>query len=279
MSLINCPECNKEISSSAESCPECGHQMKPKHVVNEPVVLPNRNPEEPFPKWIIAPMVIVGVLILFGVIYMLQRDEKAADENLNVNLSTDMPVDDTRRNTTDAPARTMPENPTTTDVDRPENNQTIGAETTTEVKDDSPEMGNIEINAKVADLKGNINPVEAEKFYLLDEELSLILTEAKLEPIRNLSLVNSFGLSVLNPGKYGDFNKRALGAINEHIKYSTMTDSTGVARIGKIKPDSYYIFGIHKLGKGFAVWSSPVSIKPGKNNLNIQPQRMQEFQE
>ena len=28
MALINCPECNKEISDSAKSCPHCGYKFK-----------------------------------------------------------------------------------------------------------------------------------------------------------------------------------------------------------------------------------------------------------
>lgn len=31
MSLINCPECGKEISDKAESCPNCGTPMKEKN--------------------------------------------------------------------------------------------------------------------------------------------------------------------------------------------------------------------------------------------------------
>ncbi len=30
MALVLCPECKKEISSSAASCPHCGHQLKVK---------------------------------------------------------------------------------------------------------------------------------------------------------------------------------------------------------------------------------------------------------
>lgn len=33
MSLIKCPECNKEISSEAESCPNCGYVIKAKKQV------------------------------------------------------------------------------------------------------------------------------------------------------------------------------------------------------------------------------------------------------
>ena len=30
MALINCPECKKEVSDSAESCPNCGHPISHK---------------------------------------------------------------------------------------------------------------------------------------------------------------------------------------------------------------------------------------------------------
>ncbi len=46
-----------------------------------------------------------------------------------------------------------------------------------------------------------------------------------------------------------------------------------------IEPDSYYLFGITKSGKGFAVWSSPVSIRNGENVLNLSPQALTEIQE
>jgi hypothetical protein len=29
MALITCPECNKEISDTAKSCPSCGYELKP----------------------------------------------------------------------------------------------------------------------------------------------------------------------------------------------------------------------------------------------------------
>ncbi len=28
MALINCPECNSQVSSKAKECPECGHPIK-----------------------------------------------------------------------------------------------------------------------------------------------------------------------------------------------------------------------------------------------------------
>lgn len=280
MSLINCPECNKQISSSADACPNCGHPVK--RVPIEPVVaaVPERR-EETFPIWAIVPLVILGVIVIFGLIYMLQEDERADDTNINVNVDTqretarssssvDVPVRETD------PGSTGTDLPSTTELPETSTDQTIGTDTRTDVVDADSDQGKVELEARVADSRGNVRAVRAEKFYLLDEDLETILSDADLDRIQNQTLTNSFGLSVLYPDRYRDFNTKALKAINDHIKYKTQTDATGKASINGVKPDSYYLFGIHQVGKGFAIWSSPVTITGGVNNLNIQPQRTTE---
>jgi hypothetical protein len=120
--------------------------------------------------------------------------------------------------------------------------------------------------------------VKNEKFYLLDKDLESILSEANLEPIEGQTLLNSFGLSVLYPERFGAFNRDALRAIKDHIKYAGTTDANGKAELGGIEPDSYYLFGITRSGRGFAIWSSPVSINAGQNALNLTPQRLTEME-
>ena len=44
MGLIKCPECGKEISDMAQSCPNCGRPMQ----VCEQVNTPNQNPPSRF---------------------------------------------------------------------------------------------------------------------------------------------------------------------------------------------------------------------------------------
>ena len=105
----------------------------------------------------------------------------------------------------------------------------------------------------------------------------MILSEAGLEPIEGNSLMNSLGLSVLYPDRYDAFNRDALRAIKGHIKYAGTTDGSGKAEMGGIEPDSYYLFGITKSGRGFAIWSSPVSIVAGQNALNLTPQQLTEM--
>lgn len=35
MALINCPECNKEISTEATACPNCGYNIKKQNRKNQ----------------------------------------------------------------------------------------------------------------------------------------------------------------------------------------------------------------------------------------------------
>ena len=90
--------------------------------------------------------------------------------------------------------------------------------------------------------------------------------------------MNSLGLSVLYPERFSEFNRDALRAIKGHIKYAGTTDGSGKAELGNIEPDSYYLFGVTRSGRGFAIWSSPVAINPGQNALNLTPQRLTELE-
>ena len=141
------------------------------------------------------------------------------------------------------------------------------------------DRGTLSLEAKVSDRTGGTKAVKAEKFYLLDKDLESILDDANIAPIEGQSLKNSFGLSVLYPDKYSKVRDKALSEINKHIKYDVTTDSTGKAQMKDIKPDSYYIFAITKTANGFAIWSSPIGVKAGQNNLNLSPQPMVEVQE
>jgi len=98
-----------------------------------------------------------------------------------------------------------------------------------------------------------------------------------VDPIEGNSLTGSLGLAAAMPDRYGDFQRRAMQALKSHIKYAGTTDSNGKAQLGGINPDSYYLFGVVRSGNGFAIWSSPVSIVPGDNVLDLTPQTITEI--
>lgn len=290
MSLINCPDCGHEVSTTAVACPNCGHPFAKPIIERKVVVADIPREENGIPTWVFAVLGIVGVLVLFLLfVFAGRNDEETANRSLNVNVATATrrSDDDDARNASrsDSSAATIPPATGSQTLTVPSTSapSTVAvppssSTTVTSVPSESLDKGTVVIDAKIATKSGSSQAVRAEKFYLLDEDLESILSDADLEPINGQSLTNSFGLAVLYPSRYGDFSSKALSAIKKHIKYDTLTDSTGKGEMKNIEPDSYYLFGVTKSGNGFAVWSSQVSITAGKNTLNLSPQRLTEVE-
>ncbi len=281
MSLIYCPECGHEISQAAIACPSCGRPINaPVPTIEKRVIVANPPREGGgFPPWAFVPIGVLGVAALFLLFYAMSRDDESANTNLNVNVRTTRASDsrsDTGR-TTDSQTINVPSD-TTTVTAPPVDSQTVtvpGSQTSIPAE---VTKGKVIIDAKVAGRTGQPQSVRNEKFYLLDKDLDAILSDADLDPIEGQTLSNSFGLSVVYPDRFGDFNRKALAAIKNHIRYSGTTDGSGKAQLGGVEPNSYYLFGITKTGKGFALWSNPVTIQTGDNILNLSPQRITEME-
>lgn len=67
-----------------------------------------------------------------------------------------------------------------------------------------------------------------------------------------------------------------MRAIAAKAKYSGTTNGSGGANLAGVDPKGYYLFGIAKIGRGFALWNSPVSVIAGDNMLNLSPQSVTE---
>lgn len=267
MALINCPECGAEVSSTAVSCPHCGHPF-----VN-PVVVADTPKKDSFPSWVFIPLILIGAVILFAVFMMLRKDDTAEQRNINVNLKSAGQQERVPSTTSNiSSASQQPEMGTSTHTleTSPSSVTTVPPSTTTSVIETAPTEGTVKIEAKILNKNGNTQPVTKEKFYLLDKDLESILSQANIDD-RGQGVINAFGMSVVNPGKYGETNRKALEAISRHIAYSITTDSAGTAEIKDVKPSNYYLFGITKTRNGFAIWSSPVVINPGQNILKLDP--------
>lgn len=290
MPLINCPECRHAVSTNAVACPNCGYALP----IEEPIVV--RNIIEPesnqkMPQWIIIPAVAI-VAVLFVVIFVLLRNnnaESANSRNINVDLTKAQksPARETSVRTVESePPNQIVVPPSSTTVNPPsapsstvETSQRTTVPATAPTAVSQPDKGIVKIDAKVTTKNGSVQSVKNEKIYLLDKDIEAILNEAELEPIEYNSLINSFGLSVMYPERYSEFNREALDAIKKHIKYSSLTDVAGKASLNEVKPDNYYLFGITKSKTGFAIWNAPVNINTGENILNLSPASFNEISE
>jgi hypothetical protein len=228
---------------------------------------------EGVPNWIFIPLGIIGAILVIVFFVFMSRNSEDSNSNLAVNVSTRRAAN-SERVTSDVPASTVNVPPAT-------DGQTVtvpGSQTTVPPSAVTPTKGRVVIDAKIATRTGSPVPVKNERFYLLDKDLETILSEARVEPIEGQSLMNSLGISVVYPDRFREFNRDALQAIKSHIKYAGTTDGSGKAELGGIEPNSYYLFAVTKSGRGFAIWSSPVSIIAGDNALNLTPQQVTEME-
>lgn len=278
MSLMICPDCGHECSTSAEACPQCGRpfakaKVAPKVIVREVPV------EKEFPRWIFVPIAILGAVVIFFLILFLRQEDETANRNVNVRVTTTPVTTNVRTGTSETvvTSSTPYSGDSTVTTSTPLNSTQIVPGSSTTVATPLPDKGVMTIEAKILN-RGNAQPVTKETFYLLDKNLQSILNEANIDDPEGQGAVNAFGLSVVNPAKYKEVNQKALAAINRHIVYKTLTDGQGKAEIKDIKPNSYYLFGITKTRNGFAIWDSPVTIQAGQNNVVLEPQTPTEIQ-
>lgn len=284
MSIIFCPECGHEVSANAVACPNCGRPMDsvPVPVVEENVVVARPRRKEGFPTWAYVPIGLLAVILLLVVYIAMRESSDSSNTNVNVNLAgrrgstADTP--DTRTATT----TTVP--PTdSTSVTVPGQTTTVPGQTTTvpgtstSVPAPPPSKGTVVIKARIVPSRGSVQAARGTKFYLLDEDLESILSDARVEPIEGNTLMASIGLAAVYPDRYGDFQRAAQRAIAAHVKYSGTTSSDGTASLSGVEPREYYLFGIARVGRGFALWSSPVSVVPGENLMNLSPQSVTEI--
>jgi hypothetical protein len=140
-----------------------------------------------------------------------------------------------------------------------------------------PTKGTVTIEARVIARNKQPQPVRNEKFYLLDRDLESILLEARVDPIEGQSIIDSLGLAAVFPERYGEFSRRVMQAIRQHVKYSGTTNGAGKIQLSGVEPDSYYLFGFTRNGQGYAVWTAPITVQPGENILNVSPQPITEI--
>lgn len=95
MPLINCPECQKEISDQAPACPNCGYPLH-RPQVQAPVKQEKDWSQELL--WFVVVFVVIGTLTVF-----LWPSNKDVSDNTNAN-STQTRVSNNRSNSNPPPA-------------------------------------------------------------------------------------------------------------------------------------------------------------------------------
>lgn len=273
MSMIFCPECGREVSNEAVACPGCGRPMGAASPVVERKVIVTPPRRDGFPPWAFIPIGVIGLVLMITLFLLLRGEDDTGNVNLAVNAAGRRTADSPRdsRTTTIPPSGSAP-------VTVPGQQTSVPGTTTAPPVAPPPDKGTIVIQAKLVNSRGDTQPARAAKFYLLDKDIETILSQARVEPIEGNSLTGSLGLAAVFPERYGEFQRAAMRAIGAHAKYSGTTDGSGAAKVSGIAPDGYYLFAITRVGRGFAMWNSAVSVIAGENTLDLSPQSITEIQ-
>jgi hypothetical protein len=198
----------------------------------------------------------------------LRESETASRTRTVTNAGAQTGTTETATTTTTAPVTQIPDS-TVSSVPQtayPSTGTTSTSNTTTNVV--QPSTGNLEIKATVAGRTGSTQPVRQEKFYLLNKSLDEILSRANIEPEEG-DLASTCAAAVIDPARR-ETRQKCLAAINPHIVYRVTTDAGGKGTFKDVKPDSYYVFGVTKVGTdSYAIWNTTVTVNPGENLLNL----------
>ena len=100
--------------------------------------------------------------------------------------------------------------------------------------------------------------------------------EARVEPIEGNTLSQSIGLAAVYPARYGEFQRAAMRAISAML--NTRARPTAAERPASPALLLSRIISLRSCGSAAASpWSSPVSVIPGENVLELSPQSITEI--
>ena len=235
MKLVSCTICNNECSPLAKTCPKCGHPF---------------TQQEPFPSLAIAERkprsysryigISVGALFALAgglvVVFVLFSDQI-------ITLVSKSPQEVFL-------------------------NKQPSVKTVTNPTPKPSESGTLDIIAGIDYKMGGVQPITSENFYLLDDDLAVILKASGMKANPDTGYLGTFGMNVKYFADRPD-HKKAVKAISQHTKYEAVTDLQGKAKFLNVHPGTYHIFGYSTTRGGFAVWNYEISVRSGSNSQVI----------
>jgi hypothetical protein len=236
---ISCPVCQNLCSTQAVSCPKCGHPFARKEIISNTQKIKTTNPQT----WKILTLaigVIAGGLITFALYRAFFIKPQTSNNSLTEIATTN------------------------------NENKTINLKNDFQnsIPVSTPEpIASLSLEAALVYSYGGVQPVAREKFYLLDDDLNKILSKAGVKAREGLSPSHSLGFAVAYPEVEAETLRKSLAAIRPHILYTLTTDFQGKGKFEGVKVNSYYLFGVTKTRRAFALWNMKLNVKEGQNEI------------
>jgi len=139
----------------------------------------------------------------------------------------------------------------------------------------------LSIRATVSLKPGYPQAVARTTFHLVDNSLGTILKSAGLtikgrdgqdklaQTEDDYAIWFGFAANNLRMLPIGDFYEKAMGTLKPHILQTVISDFDGKARFAPVKMGAYYLLGVARTPKGFAVWQLKAPLDAANVNLTL----------
>ena len=140
------------------------------------------------------------------------------------------------------------------------------------IKNDDGGNANLQIQAKVQFLDNKVRPAGFTEFFLVDRDLSSILSEDGIKPpVQDgiQSHAEYWARSVQRGYQFPGIAAKIRNALARASLKRIKTNSLGIGNVDDLSDGNYYIIGASTLGQVGVVWSSPVSLNNGDNIISL----------
>jgi hypothetical protein len=136
------------------------------------------------------------------------------------------------------------------------------------------ETGTLSFDTGLVMKSGDVKPVARATFYLLNQDLVIILAVAGLQELPS-SWLTTFARKYASRESdqfrgaevYTYF--KAMAAVKPHIVATATTDFGGKGQFTAVKPGTYYLMNVTEIGSNVVLWNLEVKVKAGQNSVTL----------
>jgi hypothetical protein len=136
----------------------------------------------------------------------------------------------------------------------------------------APHKSVLSIETGLVVQSGDVKPVARTDFYLLDDSLETVLSNAGLEPQSGTSQIETLAatryVSSLHGFKAESLTK-ADEAIAPHIVAKLTTDFSGKGKFPEVTPKTYYLVSIAEVAGAVIIWNMKLDLKTGDSSATL----------
>lgn len=136
----------------------------------------------------------------------------------------------------------------------------------------APQKSVLSIETGLVVQSGDVKPVARTEFFLLDDSLETILSNAGFNAQSGTTQIETLAATRYVGSKHGfkpESLTKADEAIAPHIVAKLTTDFSGKGKFPEVAPKTYYIMSIAEVAGAVIIWNMKVDLKAGESSATL----------